>query len=149
MDGKMKYYFKSLVGILILLYLFACSAEPKPIDFGNDNCQFCDMTIMDNKHAAELVTVKGKVFKFDAIECMLRNIARTDKQEYAYKLISDYSNPGELINAQQSEYLISKNLPSPMGAFLSGFSSEEAAKLAMEENGGILYNWEQIKAKIN
>jgi copper chaperone NosL len=149
MDDKMKFYFKSLVGILILLYLFACSPEPKPIDFGNDNCHFCDMTIMDNKHAAELVTAKGKVFKFDAIECMLQDIARTDQQEYAYKLISDYSNPGEFINAQQSVYLISKNLPSPMGAFLSGFSSDGVAKSAMEENGGILYNWEQIKAKIN
>lgn len=145
----MKFYAKSLIGALALLYLLACTAEPKPIDYGNDNCQFCGMTIMDNKYAAELVTVKGKVFKFDAIECMLRYIARIDKQEYAYKLISDYSNPGELINAQKSVYLISKNLASPMGAYLSGFSSEGVAKLAMEENGGILYNWEQINAKIN
>ncbi len=145
----MKFYTKSLIGIFTLVYLLACSVEPKPIDYGHDNCQFCDMTIMDNKHAAELVTAKGKVFKFDAIECMLQNIARTDQQEYAYKLISDYSNPGEFINAQQSVYLISKNLPSPMGEFLSGFSSEEAAKLAMEKNGGILYNWEEIKTIIN
>ena len=145
----MKYYAKSLIGAFALLYLLACTAEPKPIDFGNDNCQFCNMTIMDNKHAAELVTVKGKVFKFDAIECMLRYIARTDKQEYAYQLIADYSSPGELVNAEQSMYLISKNLPSPMGAFLSGFLSDEAAKLAMEENGGVLYSWEQIKEKIN
>lgn len=145
----MKFYAKSLIGALALLYLLACTAEPKPIDYGNDNCQFCGMTIMDNKHAAELVTVKGKVFKFDAIECMIRYIDRTDEQGYAYKLVSDYSNPGELINAEQSTFLISKNLPSPMGAFLSGFSSEEAAKLSMEENGGMLYNWEQIKEKIN
>ena len=145
----MKIYSKFLVGILILIYLVACSAKPRPIEFGNDNCKFCDMTIMDNKHAAELVTVKGKVFKFDAIECMLRYIARTDKQEYAYQLIADYSSPGELVNAEQSMYLISKNLPSPMGAFLSGFLSDEAAKLAMEENGGVLYSWEQIKEKIN
>ena len=145
----MKYYIKFLAGMLILLYIVACSAKPQPIDFGNDNCQFCDMTIMDNKHAAELVTVKGKVFKFDAIECMLRYIARTDKQEYAYQLISDYSSPGELVIAEQSMYLISKNLPSPMGAFLSGFLSDEAANLAMEENGGALYNWEQISEKIN
>ena len=145
----MKYYIKFLAGMLILLYMVACSAKPQPIDFGNDNCQFCDMTIMDNKHAAELVTVKGKVFKFDAIECMLRYIARTDKQEYAYQLISDYSSPGELVIAEQSMYLISKNLPSPMGAFLSGFLSDEAANLAMEENGGALYNWEQISEKIN
>ncbi len=145
----MKYYYKSLLGILIVLYLFACSAEPKPINYGHDNCQFCDMTIMDNKYAAEVVTNKGKIYKFDAIECMIWHIDRSAKQEYAYRLISDYSNPGELINAEQSIYLVSKNLPSPMGAFLSGFSSEKEAKLTMEEKGGMLYNWNQIKENIN
>ena len=29
------------------------------------------MTIVDRQHAAEAVTSKGKVFKFDAIECMV------------------------------------------------------------------------------
>ena len=145
----MKFYSKSLIGTFALLYLLACSVEPKPIDYGHDNCQFCDMTIMDNKHAAEVVTTKGKIYKFDAIECMLRYVNRTAELEYAYLLISDYSNPGELVDAEQSIYLVSKNLPSPMGEFLSGFSSESEAKLAMEENGGILYNWEQIKEKIN
>jgi copper chaperone NosL len=145
----MKFYFKSLMKIFILMYLFACSVEPKPIDYGHDNCQFCDMTIMDNKHAAEVVTTKGKIYKFDAIECMIRYTDKTAQQEYAYQLISDYSNPGELINAEQSIYLVSKNLPSPMGAFLSGFSSEKEAKLAMEETGGMLYNWKQIKENIN
>ncbi len=145
----MKFFDKSLIGILIVLYLFACSVEPKPIDYGYDNCQFCDMTIMDNKHAAEVVTTKGKIYKFDAIECMIRHIDKSAERVYAYRLISDFSNPGELINAKQSIYLVSKNIPSPMGEFLSGFSSEKEAKLAMKENGGVLYNWDRIKEIIN
>ncbi len=144
----MKFYFKSLIGIIILLYLFACSAEPKLIDYGKDNCHFCGMTIMDNKHAAEVVTTKGKVYKFDAIECMIRYIDRNMDQEYAHQLISDFSNPGELINAEQSIFLISKSLPSPMGAFLSGFSSNEKAQLMLTMKGGTLYNWEHIQKQI-
>lgn len=145
----MKFDYKALIKILPLLYLFACSAEPKPIDYGQDNCHFCAMTIMDNKHAAQLVTSKGKVRKFDAIECMIRYIDRTDKQEYAYQLVSDFSNPGELINTRQSTFLISENLPSPMGAFLSGFLLEKDAQLTQEEHGGILYTWEDIQKHIN
>lgn len=144
----MKFFDKSLIGILIVLYLFACSVEPKPIDYGHDNCQFCDMTIMDNKHAAEVVTTKGKIYKFDAIECMIRYIDRTTEQEYAYQLISDFSNPGELINAEQSTFIISKNLYSPMGAFLSGFATNEQAQLTLTEKGGTLYNWEHIQNQI-
>ena len=144
----MNFYYKSLIGIIIVLYLFACSAEPKPIEYGHDNCQFCDMTIIDNQHSAEVVSLKGKIYKFDSIECMIRYINRDADEEYAHQLISDYSNPGELINAEQSIYLVSKNIPSPMGEFLSGYSSEDEAKLALEENGGILYNWKHIKENI-
>ena len=144
----MNFYYKSLIGIIIVLYLFACSAEPKPIEYGHDNCQFCDMTIIDNQHSAEVVSLKGKIYKFDSIECMIRHIDRDTDEEYAHQLISDYSNPGELINAEQSIYLVSKNIPSPMGEFLSGYSSEDEAKLALEENGGILYNWKHIKENI-
>lgn len=144
----MKIDYKALIGVLTILFLFACSAEPKPIDYGHDSCQFCDMTIMDNKHASEVVTVKGKIYKFDAIECMIRYMDRAEEQGYAYKLISDFSNPGELINAEQSTFLISKNLHSPMGAFLSGFSTNEQAQLTLTEKGGTLYNWEHIQNQI-
>ena len=144
---KMKNYYKYIIWSLALMCLIACTVEPKPIEYGQDECHFCDMTIMDNKHAAEVVTVKGKVYKFDAIECMVRYTNRTAEQEYAYLLITDFSNPGELIDAQHSTFLISKNLPSPMGAFLTGFSSKESAQLILEDRGGILYNWEDIQAK--
>jgi copper chaperone NosL len=103
---------------------------------------------MDNKHASEVVTAKGKIYKFDAIECMIRYIDRTEEQGYAYVLISDFSNPGELINAEQSTFLISKNLHSPMGAFLSGFSTNEQAQHTLTEKGGTLYNWELIQNQI-
>jgi len=134
---------------LVLLLMVSCSSGPKSIEYGKDECHRCKMTIMDNKHAAEMVTVKGKVYKFDAIECMIRYIASDSDIEYSHKLITDYSNPGELVNAQQSTYLISENLPSPMGAFLTGFSSENDAQLKLDELGGNLYNWEGVQEVIN
>ena len=50
---------------MALLLLNGCSKGPKPIDYGNDGCHFCKMTIVDKIHGSELITEKGKVFKFD------------------------------------------------------------------------------------
>ena len=44
----------------LLLILIGCNASPKAIDYGNDGCHFCKMTIVDKVHAAEIVTKKGQ-----------------------------------------------------------------------------------------
>ena len=51
-----------LIGVITML--LACSVEPKPINYGRDACHFCKMTIVDNQHAAEIITLKGKAFKY-------------------------------------------------------------------------------------
>ncbi len=62
---------KRLSILILLLIVTNCSVSPKAIDYGNDGCHFCKMTIVDKLHAAEVVTNKGKVYKFDATECMI------------------------------------------------------------------------------
>ena len=103
------------------------------------------MTIVDRQHAAEIVTEKGKPFKYDAIECMINDLHGRDENQIALFLIDDYSNPGELIDATEATYLISENLPSPMGANLTGFQSKENAKKTQEEKGGTIYTWNELK----
>ena len=60
-------------------------------------------------------------------------------------LANDFDRPGELTDATKATYLISKNIPSPMGAFLSAFSEEQAAKNTLDANGGELLNWNELK----
>ena len=145
----MNNYSKSIISLFILILLITCSSGPQAIEYGKDNCQFCSMTITDNKHASELVTTKGKTYKYDSIECMIRYANINTEKEYSYLLIADYSNPGNLVDAKSSTYLISKKLPSPMGAFLTGFLSEKDAQLILAEKGGNLYNWDGIQVHIN
>ena len=102
------------------------------------------MTIVDNKHSAELVTTKGKVYKFDAIECMIRHLQNTENQQYQFVLIADYAQPGNLVDANNSFFLISENIPSPMGENLSGFKSESIALEYSQTNGGKVYDWNEI-----
>ncbi|MBK7408200.1 MAG: nitrous oxide reductase accessory protein NosL [Saprospirales bacterium] len=133
---------------IIPFLLVACSTGPKPIEYGADKCDFCRMTIVDVQHAAEVVTTKGKVFKFDAIECMVRYVGEHDQESFASFWVNDYpSTSGELVDAMACTFLISPNIPSPMGAFLSGFSNAEEARKFQLEKGGELYDWGALLEK--
>ncbi|HZJ36694.1 MAG TPA: nitrous oxide reductase accessory protein NosL, partial [Gillisia sp.] len=64
-------------------------------------------------------------------------------------LVADFMNPGQLIDANKATYLISKNIPSPMGAYLSAFQTKEAADKTKMKYEGKLYTWEQILDHFN
>ncbi len=131
----------------ILLGVTSCNIGPQPINYGSDGCQYCSMTIVDKQHAAQYVTHKGKVFKFDATECMMNTLKEIDQSTVALYLVNDFEAPGELINATEATYLISKNIPSPMGEFLTAFKSREVAERVQAANEGILLTWEELQKR--
>ena len=133
--------------LILLLLLSACAIEPQPINYGKDACHYCKMNIVDSQHAAQFVTEKGKCYKFDAIECMLNQTKEFKEAPIALYLITDYAAPGQLTDATAATYLISEAIPSPMGAFLSGFSSKEKAASTHAEVDGQLLDWQQLKLK--
>ena len=136
--------------IIALLFLFfSCNVSPKPIDYGSDGCHFCRMTIVDKIHAAEIITNKGKVYKFDATECMINFIEEFDTSDIALYLSNNYTVPEELIDATKATFIISENIPSPMGAFLSAFENPSDAKKVQAEKGGTLYTWEELLTHLN
>ncbi|MBO0323758.1 nitrous oxide reductase accessory protein NosL [Muricauda sp. CAU 1633] len=122
----------------------SCSVGPKPIDYGHVGCHFCSMTIVDKQHAAQLVTQKGKVYNFDAIECMMNHLKDEDESTMSLFLVNDFDQPGVLVDATKTTYLISENIPSPMGEYLSAFSTKDAATKTMSEHGGELFTWAEI-----
>ncbi|GAA0763055.1 HlyD family efflux transporter periplasmic adaptor subunit [Psychroflexus lacisalsi] len=95
------------------------------------------------------MTEKGKQRKFDAIECMVNYIKEEPQNfENAKLLVANYNQPGEMISAENSAYLISENLPSPMGANLTAFASTAEAKEAQEKLEGQVYQWNELKEVI-
>lgn len=140
---------KKLFFLLGTMLLFiACEINPQPIDYGNEACEYCKMTIVDRQHASQLVNSKGKAYNFDAIECMVHYSEENKETAFELYLINDFQEPGTLINATTAAYLISQKISSPMGANLAGFASKEAAKKAQNEYDGELYNWKAITETI-
>lgn len=134
---------------LIMVISWSCSVEPQPINYGTDACEFCKMTIVENRWAAEIVTDKGKAYKYDAIECMMNYMNRNDisSDGLALLLVDDYSKPGDLIDATKATYIISEAIPSPMGAFLSAFNNADAAKKTVAEKGGEVFDFQELKSR--
>ncbi len=132
--------------IALLLLLFNCNVSPQAIDYGNDGCHFCKMTIVDKVHAAEIVTKKGKVYKFDATECMINFLEEFQASEIKFYLSNNFSEPEALIDATKATFLISKNIPSPMGAFLSAFKNKADAEQTRKNKEGTLYTWQELLA---
>jgi len=127
----------------------SCEVKPEPINYGDDHCHFCDMTVVDKTHASLYTTQKGRSYKFDAIECLIDQLEQDESEsKMAFLLVADYTNPGKLLDAKTATFLISKKIKSPMGAFLSAFPSKEKADETQKEFGGKTYSWEELKSTL-
>ena len=128
-----------------LLMLASCEVKTQPLSYGKDACSYCKMGIVDSKYGAEVLTKKGKVYKFDSAECMIRfmkagTIKAEDVQSY---WVVNCAQPATLIDATKAYYLHSTQLPSPMGGFLTAFSTMEELTAAKAKYDGDVWNWQQ------
>lgn len=131
---------------ILVLGLFSCQVEPEPLKYGEDACHHCKMTLMDNKFGAELVTRKGKVYKFDDINCMVQffNSGDISEDKFAYKLVVDFSQPAKLINAGEAFYLKSSEVKSPMASQIAAFETEERLNAVKSKWNGIYLVWGEV-----
>lgn len=130
--------------LLAMLFMGGCRPEAEEIDFGADNCAECKMTIMDAKFAAEIVTKKGRVYKFDDAHCVAHFLERrgVELSDIHQTLFLNYNNENEFINVNAAEFVVSSQLKSPMGGHSAAFkSTEEAKKKAAELEGSTVTNW--------
>ncbi|MEO9964978.1 MAG: nitrous oxide reductase accessory protein NosL [Reichenbachiella sp.] len=130
---------------IILVFAVGCEVTPAEINYGTDSCHFCKMTIVDQSHAAQIVTQKGRSYKYDAIECMIQSSRQWDSGELKFILITDYISPKKLIDATSAYYLISENIPSPMGAYLSGFEFENERNKFLRRSSDRTLSWNELK----
>ena len=135
--------------LLSVVLIASCKPSLEAIDFGNDQCNYCVMNIVDKMHAAQYVTTKGKQFKFDAIECMVNQIADLDKSTIAIMNVSDFANAGTMIDANSATFIISPKIKSPMGAYLSAVSTKQQAEVLKEKHTGTIYDWQGLQKQLS
>jgi len=140
----------NIITLFLCGLLTACSHGPEAIQYGKDGCAHCKMTIMDKRFSAELITAKGKVFKFDAAECMagfLKENPAVAADVKSVFLVNDFSRPGQFTDARKAFFLKDRSLSSPMGGNLAAFQSRHAAESAKKDRSAEVFDWPLLLSK--
>lgn len=136
---------KSIAYFICFFLIVSCNYEAEPIRFNEDQCAYCKMTISDPKFGAELISDKGRIYKFDAVECLIPYM-HENQNEYARVLSIAYDHPGQLYPIDSLTFLISDSIRSPMGANVLSFKDKSLAKKHAEN--GAVYPWKALQRKI-
>lgn len=137
-----------LLLLLSALVLGSCARSgPQPIRWGQDNCDMCKMTLMDQHFGAEIVTKKGKAYKFDDLNCFVRflhaNTVPSDQITERY--VINYAQPGALIPAESAAFLHSEQVKSPMASQTAAFVSlAELGKVKAQLDGEV-WDWPKLQ----
>jgi copper chaperone NosL len=146
-DQKKKSKLYTVITLLGIVGVQACNNGPVPIKYGADACAFCKMTITDIRFGCEIETVKGKVFKFDDISCLLAfsNSDKVKGQEIACRYLIDFIKPRHFIKSEEAFILRSDRLRTPMNSELAAFSSKVEAEDHQKKYPGEMLRWQDIK----
>jgi copper chaperone NosL len=138
---------KNTAGIIAIFSLFLISCnnyESEPIKLNKDNCDYCKMTITDGRFASELITKKGRIYKFDDIKCMLSFKNDNPKTEYHSFYINEFTSNNVLIPAEKAFYVKSQEIRSPMGGGIAAFSENEKASNFAKDKKTTVNSWSDI-----
>jgi copper chaperone NosL len=135
-----------LLGAMLLLP--GCENGPQAIDFGKDACAECNMTLVDKRFGAEFVTGKGRVFKFDDVNCMVGFIKREPHagDTAARRFIVAFNDGGALVEADQLVFVKHKALRTPMRSHVAAFRDKESAQATLDGlgEGGNFLTWKDV-----
>lgn len=134
---------KKIIYLVFTLFIASCSHEPKPIDYGHEACDFCEMTIVNPAFSAQAVSDKGKQYKYDAIECMVNDLLQKEI-EMAVIQVADYSQPGTMIKVAEAAFIINDSIKSPMGANLAALRKTDPA---IKNSQGLQLDWANLKQR--
>jgi copper chaperone NosL len=135
------------ITLFLGLHLAGCKVEPEPLQYGKDGCHHCKMTLMDKKFGAEILTTKGKIYKFDDVNCMLNfyNSGAVYPEDILTVLIVDFSNPEKLIDARNALYVKSDAIKSPMASTVAAFESNDDLEKMNADWNGIQMSWGELQ----
>jgi len=133
--------------LFIALFLNSCEPEVQAINFGQDGCSYCRMTIVDEFYGSEILTTTGKAYKFDSIECLTAFLLKekiSSKKTHDI-FFTDFEHVGNLYPLKDVIFVQAKKLKSPMGLNLSAYRSQKTAEDVALLYFGEIMTWEQVQ----
>ena len=136
--------------VVIALFITSCNTKPAPFAYGKDICDDCKMTIMDPKFGGEIITKKGKIYKFDDSHCMIHFLkAGTVKDaDISQTVFIDYENQKNFLDVKTASFVVSPELKSPMNGNAAAFSSQKIASEKAPAVSGTIKTWDELKTSL-
>ncbi|MBK9547988.1 MAG: hypothetical protein IPO52_02490 [Gemmatimonadetes bacterium] len=129
--------------LVAVLGLMSCAPSTPSMAWDVDNCDFCRMTVSDQRFGAAAITSGGRTLHFDSIECLA---AWTDAQPEPPRgvWIADASAPGTLYPVAELRFHRTATGKSPMG---KGFVAVAKAAGPTDWDGPAL-TWDEVRATV-
>lgn len=137
---------KKTIALLSISFLtLACTSNtPQPIKLNVDTCEFCKMTISNAHFASQLITQKGRCYKFDDITCMMQYAKSNGIHNTATLYIANFANESKFVIAQKAHYLKGGTISSPMRGNIIALEKKEEINLYQKKFDAEQLTWEQI-----
>ena len=131
--------------MLLLTLIISCAKkEAEAIKLNTDGCEFCKMKISDGKFGAEIITAKGRIYKFDDMHCMINYHKENNTTQIQSFFIHDYNQDNTLIAAESAYYVKGGEINSPMRGNIIAVKTAEEAKHMAEKYDANPISWEEI-----
>jgi len=128
-----------------LAVCLSCARGPRALVAGEDSCDYCRMTITDTRYGGQVVTSRGRVLTFDAVECLASYVAETAPSEIRSIHVSDYRTQA-MVRAEDAVF-VRGSLNSPMGQGLAAFAAPDSSLPALRaEFDGEVLHWTEVLA---
>lgn len=134
----------ALVTSFILFFLVSCSTAPEPLQAGRDICHLCKMGIADTRFGSEIITKKGKIFKFDDMGCMINfmKAGGVESSSISKTVVIDYERKDHFIETGKAFFVRGDILKSPMNFNVAAFSDAASAEKVVTD--GKILSWEEL-----
>jgi len=136
----------ALTTSLVLFFFASCTSQPEPLKIGSDVCHLCKMGVADPKFGSEIITGKGKIYKFDDVGCMIRfmKTGEIEKKNISRTVVVNYEKQNDFIDADKAVLIVSESTKSPMGFNIAAFSNKES----VSKIEGKIFSWNELYNKI-
>jgi copper chaperone NosL len=131
-------------------------AAPRPLRVGVDACPYCNMTILDARYAAQMVSSTGKVYAYDDVGCLLDHLLGyggpkvSPKELYVADFAASERKEARFVPVNQAHFLYSERIRTPMGAGLLAFGTAAGLEAYLKErpqHRGEKLRWNELLAR--
>lgn len=128
--------FLFIVGVISILA--ACGTkEVKPVAINEktDICEVCNMQVVDDQFATQLILENGKSLVFDDIGCMHQWVQENADKKIAAQFVRDY-NDKEWVSKDEATYVYNPSIITPMAYNVISFKDKADAEKFKADNDG-------------